>query len=213
MCNKLTPENLLERNQKWAEEKLSVNETFFSKLAEGQQPRFLWIGCSDSRVPVNAIIGTEPGDVFVHRNIANLVPHGDTSSLAVIQYAVEALGVEHIVVAGHYNCGGVRAALGDVDLGPIDNWLATIKDVLQDNFDDVMSHETEQAQVDRLCELNVARQVRNVAKTSILQKAWRNGKKITVHGWIYGLKDGLLQDLKVDISGLEGLPNAYKLNS
>ena len=213
MCDKPTPKNLFERNQKWAEEKLSEDGAFFSKLADGQQPRFLWIGCSDSRVPVNTIIGTDPGDVFVHRNIANLVPHGDTSSLAVIQYAVEALGVEHIVVAGHYNCGGVRAALGDVDLGPIDNWLANIKDVLQDNYEDVLSQDTEQAQVDRLCELNVARQVRNVAKTSILQKAWRSGNKITVHGWIYGLQDGLLRDLEVDISGIDEIPEAYKLNS
>ncbi len=213
MCNKPTPEDLFERNQKWAQEKLSEDEGFFSRLANIQTPKYLWIGCSDSRVPANEIVGMDPGELFVHRNVANIVPHSDANCLAVIQYAVEVLKVEHIVVTGHYNCGGIKAALGDEDHGQIDNWLANIKDILKANFEEIMSLESEQAQVDRLCELNVVQQVRNVAKTSILQNAWRSGRKIFVHGWIYGLHDGLLRDLEVDISEIDQLHEAFRINS
>ncbi|MEH6403388.1 MAG: carbonate dehydratase [Sneathiella sp.] len=210
---KPTPEDLFKRNQEWAEEKLSKDQHFFSKLSNIQSPKYLWIGCSDSRVPANEIVGMDPGELFVHRNVANVVPHSDANCLAVIQYAVEILGVEHIVVTGHYNCGGIRAALGDGDHGQIDNWLAHIKDVIKDNYDEITALKDEQQRVDRLCELNVVRQVSNVAKTSIIQNAWRNGKKVTVHGWVYGLDDGLLRDLKVDISGSDQIHPAFQINS
>jgi len=210
---KPTPEDLFKRNQEWAESKLSTDQHFFSKLNNIQSPKYLWIGCSDSRVPANEIVGMDPGELFVHRNVANVVPHSDANCLAVIQYAVEVLGVEHIVVTGHYNCGGIRAALGDGDHGQIDNWLAHIKDVIKDNYDEITALKTEQQKVDRLCELNVVRQVSNVAKTSIIQNAWRNGKEVTVHGWVYGLNDGLLRDLKVDISGPDQIHPAFQINS
>ncbi|MBL4739956.1 MAG: carbonate dehydratase [Sneathiella sp.] len=210
---KPTPEDLFKRNQEWAESKLSKDSQFFSKLSNIQSPKYLWIGCSDSRVPANEIVGMDPGELFVHRNVANVVPHSDANCLAVIQYAVEILGVEHIVVTGHYNCGGIRAALGDADHGQIDNWLAHIKDVIKDNYEEIFDLKDEQERVDRLCELNVIRQVSNVAKTSIIQNAWRNGKSITVHGWVYGLNDGLLRDLKVDISNLEQIHPAFQINS
>jgi len=210
---KPTPEDLFKRNQEWAESKLAKDSQFFSNLSKIQKPKYLWIGCSDSRVPANEIVGMDPGELFVHRNVANVVPHSDANCLAVIQYAVEVLGVEHIVVTGHYDCGGIRAALGDEDHGQIDNWLAHIKDVIKDNYQEISALEDEQERVDRLCELNVIRQVSNVAKTSIIQNAWRNGKDITVHGWVYGLNDGLLRDLKVDISNLTQIHPAFQINS
>lgn len=208
---KPTPEDLFKRNQEWADSKLHTDKDYFSRLGDIQSPKYLWIGCSDSRVPANEIVGMDPGELFVHRNVANIVPHSDVNCLAVIQYAVEILGVENIVVTGHYNCGGIRAALGDSDNGQIDNWLAYIKDVLRDNYDEIIALKTEQEQVDRLCELNVIHQVRNVAKTSILQNAWRKGLNVTVHGWVYDLKDGLLRDLKVDVAGPEGIHPAFQI--
>ncbi len=213
MCDKPTKEELFERNQNWAKDRLSEDSEYFSRLANIQSPKYLWIGCADSRVPANEIVGMDPGELFVHRNVANIVPHSDTNCLAVIQYAVEVLGVEHIVVTGHYNCGGIRAALSDEDHGQIDNWLAHIKDVLELRYDEIASLKTEQEKVDRLCELNVIHQVGNVAKTSILQNAWRSGKNVTIHGWIYGLHDGLLRDLDVDINGNDQIHEAFRINS
>ena len=208
-----TPEDLFKRNIEWATEKLDDDKDFFAKLAGIQSPKYLWIGCSDSRVPANEIVGMNPGELFVHRNVANVVPHSDANCLAVIQYAVEVLGVEHISVTGHYNCGGIRASLDDKGLGQIDNWLSYIKSVLEKHYDEVMGIADIDERVDRLCELNVIEQVRNVANTSIVQKAWRNGKKLTIHGWIYGLKDGRLRDLKVDVCSLDEIHPAFKINS
>lgn len=208
-----TPEDLFKRNIEWATEKLDGDKDFFTKLAGIQSPKYLWIGCSDSRVPANEIVGMNPGELFVHRNVANVVPHSDANCLAVIQYAVEVLGVEHISVTGHYNCGGIRAALDDKGLGQIDNWLSYIKSVLEKHYDEIMGISDIDERVDRLCELNVIEQVRNVANTSIVQKAWRNGKELTVHGWIYGLKDGRLTDLQVDINSLDKIHPAFKINS
>ena len=180
---KITPEELFERNKKWAANKLSLDAEFFNRLSDIQEPKYLWIGCADSRVPANEIVDMDPGELFVHRNVANVVPHSDANCLAVIQYAVEVLKVEHIIVTGHYSCGGVRAALGDQDHGQIDNWLANIKDVLRDNYQEINALGSEDEKVDRLVELNVAQQVRNVAKTSIVQNAWRKGQELTIHGW------------------------------
>ncbi len=208
---KPTPEDLFKRNEEWAKSKLELDANYFSRLTGIQKPKYLWIGCSDSRVPANEIVGMDPGELFVHRNVANIVPHSDANCLAVIQYAVEVLGVEHIVVTGHYNCGGIRAALGETDHGQIDNWLAYIKDVLKDHYEEISALPTEDEQVDRLCELNVIHQVRNVAKTSIIQNAWRQGKSITVHGWVYGLSDGLLRDMKVDISEPSQIHKAFQI--
>ncbi len=208
-----TPEDLFKRNIEWATQKTNEDTEFFSKLANIQTPKYLWIGCADSRVPANEIVGMQPGELFVHRNIANVVPHSDTNCLSVIQYAVEVLQVEHICVTGHYNCGGVRAALDDKGLGPIDNWLAHIKQVLEKHYDEVMAIEDIDVRVDRLCELNVVEQARNVASTPIVQKAWRKGQNLTIHGWIYGLKDGHLRDLKVDFSSADAVHPAFKINS
>ncbi|MFT6557331.1 carbonate dehydratase [Sneathiella sp.] len=213
MCDKPTPEDLFERNKEWAQSKLELDQEYFSRLRDIQRPNYLWIGCSDSRVPANEIVGMDPGELFVHRNVANIVPHSDMNCLAVIQYAVEILKVEHIIVTGHYNCGGIRAAISDSDHGQIDNWLANIKDILKANYEELSAIEDEQAKVDRLCELNVIQQVRNVGKTSILQKAWRNNQKVTVHGWVYGLHDGLIRDMNVDISSINQIHEAYQIRS
>ncbi|MBL4666100.1 MAG: carbonate dehydratase [Sneathiella sp.] len=210
---KPTPQDLFKRNVDWARSKLAMDDQYFSKLSDIQTPNYLWIGCSDSRVPANEIVGMDPGELFVHRNVANIVPHSDANCLAVIQYAVEVLKVEHIIVTGHYNCGGIRAALEDTDHGQIDNWLANIKDVLKQHYDEITALPTEQEQVDRLCELNVVEQVRNVARTTIAQKAWRQGKDLTVHGWVYGLNDGLLRNLDVDINNAQQIHQAYRINN
>ncbi len=210
---KLTPEDLFKRNIEWATQKTNEDSEFFEKLANIQTPKYLWIGCADSRVPANEIVGMQPGELFVHRNIANVVPHSDVNCLSVIQFAVEVLHVEHICVTGHYNCGGVRAALDDKGLGHIDNWLAHIKLVLEKHYDEVMSIQSMDERVDRLCELNVMEQVKNVASTSIVQKAWRKGQDLTIHGWIYGLKDGHLTDLNVNISSADAIHPAFKINS
>jgi len=208
---KITPEELFERNKKWAAKKLSLDAEFFNRLSDIQEPKYLWIGCADSRVPANEIVDMDPGELFVHRNVANVVPHSDANCLAVIQYAVEVLKVEHIIVTGHYSCGGVRAALGDQDHGQIDNWLANIKDVLRDNYQEINALGSEDEKVDRLVELNVAQQVRNVAKTSIVQNAWRKGQDLTIHGWVYSLKDGLIRDMNVDMNSVDDIHPAYQI--
>ncbi len=208
----LEPADLLENNRRWAAGKLAADADYFNRLQHIQQPRYLWIGCSDSRVPANTIVGLRPGEIFVHRNIANVVPHSDLNALSVIQYAVEVLRVRHILVVGHYGCGGVKAALEGTDLGEIDNWLAHIKDVWREHYDAVMAlPEAERA--DRLAELNVIAQVQNVARTSMVQKAWAEGRSLSVHGWIYSLADGRIRDLDVTIAGCTDLHAVFRIGS
>lgn len=195
-------QGLLENNKKWVKEKLTQDQDFFKKLSGGQKPPVLWIGCSDSRVPANEIIGAPPGEVFVHRNIANLVVHTDINMLSVLEYAVEVLDVSHIIVCGHYGCGGIRAALVNNSFGLIDNWVRNIKDVIANNKNEFKLL-TEDESVNKLVELNVKQQVTNLGKTSILQKAWHKGKKIGVHGWVYSIENGLIKDLCVSIDKKE----------
>ncbi|PVZ15912.1 MULTISPECIES: carbonate dehydratase [unclassified Pseudomonas] len=204
-------QELLDNNARWAE---SINERdpeFFAKLARQQTPEFLWIGCSDARVPANEIVGMLPGDLFVHRNVANVVLHTDLNCLSVIQYAVDVLKVKHILVTGHYGCGGVRAAMQDQQFGLIDGWLRSIRDLYYVHRHDVAQLPTEEAQVDRMCELNVIQQVSNVAQTTIVQNAWHRGQALSIHGCIYGIKDGRWKSLDTNISGLDQLPQQYRL--
>lgn len=191
------PKDLLENNRLWAQSVKDSDPDYFFRLSQQQAPEYLWIGCSDSRIAANQIVAMEPGSVFVHRNIANVVVHTDLNCLSVIQYAVDVLKVKHIVVVGHYGCGGVQAALSNVDNGLIDNWLEHIRDVYHDHKDAVDSAPTEKDRVSRLCELNVIAQVANVAQTTIVRNAWRRGQDLTLHGWVYSLEDGLVRDLKV----------------
>ncbi|MBK8095926.1 MAG: carbonate dehydratase [Planctomycetes bacterium] len=189
-------DNLLANNRKWAEDIRSKDPEFFRKLEAVQRPDYLWIGCSDSRVPANQITGLLPGEVFVHRNVANVVVHTDLNCLSVIQFAVEVLRVRHVLVVGHYGCGGVSAAMQPRRLGLIDNWLRHIQDVRAKHAA-VLERCPEERRIDRLCELNVIEQVANVCGTTIVQEAWNGGADLTVHGWVYGLGDGLIRDLGV----------------
>ncbi|MEX2271466.1 MAG: carbonate dehydratase [Vicinamibacterales bacterium] len=192
---------LFENNRKWARATTEREPSFFQSLSEQQSPRYLWIGCSDSRVPANEIVGLRPGELFVHRNVANVVVHTDLNCLSVLQYAVDVLKVEHVIVCGHYGCGGVRAALGNASLGLIDNWLRHVQDV-RDRYPALMAQAAdEEAAVDRLCELNVIEQARDVCQTTVVQDAWRREQPLTVHGWIYDLRDGLLRDLQSTAGG------------
>jgi carbonic anhydrase len=186
-------ERLLLENKVWAAEKLVDNPNYFNKLAQLQTPEFLWIGCSDSRVPANEITGTQPGEIFVHRNIANMVVHTDLNLLSVLQYAVEVLNVKHIIVCGHYGCGGVKAAFSQKSFGMINKWLRNIKDVYRLHYDEIQKCETEDLKIDRLVELNVMEQVMNLAKTSIVQAAWKNEQQPHLHGWVYGLNNGIIK--------------------
>lgn len=190
-------EHLFENNRRWAAAQLARDPDFFNKLTGIQKPDYLWIGCSDSRVPANEITGLQPGSVFVHRNIANVVVHADLNCLSVLQFAVDQLRVPHIIVCGHYGCSGVRAALDDVRLGLADNWLRHVQDVREHHGSllDVMT--TSDLRADRLCELNVMEQVRNVCRTTIVGDAWSRGQKLAVHGWVYRLSDGHIRDLGV----------------
>jgi len=190
---------LLDHNRQWADEVKQSDPHFFSRLAEQQQPEYLWIGCSDSRVPANQIVDLQPGEVFVHRNIANLVVHTDLNCLSVIQYAVEVLQVKHIIVCGHYGCGGVKAALEGEDHGLIDNWLRHIKDVYRTHQADVDAALSESQRQDMLCEYNVVEQVANVCHTTVVRNAWKANQDLTVHGWIYNIGDGILKDLEVSV--------------
>jgi carbonic anhydrase len=205
-------ENLFQNNRNWVAARLAENPGYFARLAQLQAPEYLWIGCADSRVPANEIIGLAPGEVFVHRNVANVVVHTDLNCLSVIQYAVEVLQVKHIIVCGHYGCGGVMAALTSQQFGLIDNWLRNIKDVYTRHHDELEAIPDLHARGDRLCELNVQHQVANVCYTTIVQNAWSRGQAVAVHGWIYGLKDGLLSDLDMCISGPGQLPTAYRMH-
>lgn len=198
-------EKLLENNKKWSESVQRRNPEFFEKLAALQAPKYIWIGCSDSRITPAASIGLLPGELFVHRNIANLVIHTDMNCLSVIQFAVEVLKVEHIIVCGHYGCGGVQAAIQNVKLGLIDNWLRHIQDVMRDYRNDLEKREDFDEKTDRLCEINVIEQVINAGQTTIIQDAWERNQTVAVHGWIYRLSDGIHQDLQVTIDSLDAL--------
>lgn len=205
---KLSP--LFENNRNWAKEIKKQHPDFFEELSKDQNPEYLWIGCSDSRVPANEIVGLAPGDLFVHRNVANLVVHSDVNSQAVIQYAVEVLKVKHIIVCGHYGCGGVKASMQQQGLGLIDNWLLHIKDTYKHFRDEITAITNKDEQTDRLCELNVHVQVMNVCRTPFVQKAWKEGQELSVHGWIYNLQDGLLKDLGLRISSSNEMEATFK---
>ncbi|AWV98713.1 carbonic anhydrase [Arcticibacterium luteifluviistationis] len=190
-----TYKKLLADNKEWANAQNIVNPVFFNKMAEGQSPEFLWIGCADSRAPADRITNTQPGQIFVHRNVANLVVHTDINMLSVLQYAVEVLKVKHVMVVGHYGCGGVKAAMSRQNIGIINKWIRHIKDVFVKNSDELAALKDEEAKFDRLCELNAIEQAKNLIKTSIIQKAWKNGNAPHVHAWILELKTGLIKEL------------------
>jgi len=206
-------ENLFRNNREWAKRRSELDPTYFEHLSSLQAPKHLWIGCSDSRVPANEIVGLEPGEMFVHRNVANIVVHTDFNCLSVIQYAVEVLKVEHIIVCGHHGCGGIRTAVNGNQLGLIDNWLRHIKDVYQTNNSVLDAFENESERLNKLCELNVAQQVANVCHTTIVQNAWLRGQPLTIHGWVYKLSDGLLRDLGFSANGPGQMPLIYRVTS
>ncbi len=203
--------HLFEKNKKWAEKMKKSDPDFFLNLSQQQKPEYLWIGCSDSRVPANQIVDLLPGEIFVHRNIANVVVHTDLNCLSVIQFAVEVLKVKHIIVCGHYGCGGVKAALENKDHGLIDNWLRNVKDVYRYHQNKIDSIQDEKEKINKLCELNVIEQVSNVCNTTIVQSAWKNGQELDVHGWIYNIEDGILKDLNVCITNNEEMTKIFNL--
>ncbi len=207
-----TYQDLFSNNKKWVQEKTRQTPDFFSKLAHGQQPKYLWIGCSDSRVSDNAITGTAPGDMFVHRNIANMVIHNDMSMLSVLDYAVNVLAVEHIIVCGHYGCGGVAAAMGNRQVGLIDNWLRYIKDVYRRHQDELNAIDDTTRRLDRFVELNVQDQVHDLSTTTIVQNAWSSGQALQIHGLVYDLKTGLMTDLALSTDNPYSLDPVYHLD-
>ena len=202
---------LLENNKAWAVLKKNNEPNFFDELAQGQSPEYLWIGCSDSRVPANEVTMTKPGEIFVHRNIANMVVHTDMNLLSVLSYAVEVLNVKHIIVCGHYGCGGVIAAMGNKQYGLIDNWLRHLKDVYRYHHQELDSIENEETRARRFVELNVIEQVHDLGKTSIVQNAWKKKQPLHIHGWVYDLKDGLIKDLDVTFTCAKDLHSIYHL--
>jgi carbonic anhydrase len=201
---------LLEQNKAWAEGIEASEPGFFQALAKQQLPTYLWIGCSDSRVPATQLVGMVPGEMFVHRNVANVVVHTDFNCLSVMQYAVDVLKVEHIIVCGQHGSGGVKAAMDNVSFGLIDNWLRHVQDVMHVHEEMLAQIDEESARVDRLCELNVIEQVVNVSRTTIVQSAWQRNHELVVHGWIYGLQDGRLRDLGLSVDNAAGLNSAYR---
>jgi len=203
-------QHLFEMNRKWAKDMETADPAFFQKLTHQQSPEYLWIGCSDSRVPAPMIVGLLPGDLFVHRNVANVIVHSDLNCLSTIQYAVDVLKVKHIIVCGHYGCGGVQVVLRGERLGLIDNWLRHVQDVRQRHESRLMAISAENQQWDRLCELNVIEQVMNVCQTTIVQDCWERGQELAVHGWIYSVQDGLLQDLNICIARNEEAMRSYQ---
>lgn len=202
---------LLEGNKTWVKEMKSKDPEFFERLSKGQKPETLWIGCSDSRVPANEITNTLPGEIFVHRNIANMVVHSDMNLLSVLDYAVNHLNVKHIIVCGHYGCGGVAAAMENTQFGLVDNWLRFIKDVYYKHTEELEQISDYNKRFDRLVELNVKEQVFDLAKTSIVQNAWQNGKPLFVHGWVYSLKTGLIKDLETTLNSDSHMPSPYRV--
>ncbi len=204
-------EPLLQKNREWSAAIRRRDPEFFPTLSRQQAPTYLWIGCSDSRVPANEICGLLPGEMFVHRNVANIVVHSDLNCLSVMQYAVDVLRVKHIMVVGHYGCGGVRAALDTKKLGLIDNWLRHVQDVSGKYAGHLACYRDESARVDRLCELNVIAQVINTAQTTVVQTAWERGQDLAIHGWVYGLKDGLVRDLGISLASADDLAAAVKM--
>lgn len=203
--------SLLEGNRRWVQEKLEDDPEYFSNLSKTQTPEVLWIGCADSRVPANLITGTYPGDIFVHRNIANMVVHTDMNMLSVLDYAVNVLNVKHVIICGHYGCGGVLAAMQNQQFGIIDNWLRVIKDVYRLHSEELAAIEDMQERFDRFVELNVVEQVLDLSKTSIIQNSWSNRKYPMIHGWVCSLKTGLIKDLKISLGSSDSLPDIYKL--
>ncbi len=202
---------ILDNNKVWVESQLAIDKEYFKDLAKGQQPPLLWIGCSDSRVPANEIIGAKAGEVFVHRNIANMVVHTDMNMLSVLDYAVNVLKVKHIIVCGHYGCGGIKAAMGNQSIGIIDNWIRHIKDVYRLHEEYLNTIEDEEERFNKFVEVNAQEQVFDLAKTSIVQNAWRNGQDLTLHGWTYGLNSGYVTDLDVNMGSNTELDEVYRL--
>ncbi|MEO0045227.1 MAG: Carbonic anhydrase 2 [Bacteroidota bacterium] len=202
---------ILDNNKKWVESQLALDPDYFKDLSKGQNPPLLWIGCSDSRVPANEIIGAKPGEVFVHRNIANMVIHSDMNMLSVLDYAVNVLKVQHIIVCGHYGCGGVKAAMGNQSIGLIDNWIRHIKDIYRLHEDYLNTFENDEERFNRFVEINVQEQVFDLSKTSIVQSAWKNGQELTLHGWAYGLNSGYVTDLGVNMTSNDNLDEVYRL--
>lgn len=204
---------MLENNRIWVQSKLNLDPDYFTRLSSTHQPKMLWVGCSDARVPANEITGTQPGEVFVHRNISNMVIHTDINLLSVLSYAVEVLGVRHIIVCGHYGCGGIQAAMSNNSFGLIDNWLRHIKDVYRKHYNELEEIKEENLRWKKLVELNVREQVLNLCKTSIVQSAWQQGHFLQVHGWVYDIHDGVLKDLEVTFESNERLASLYKFDT
>lgn len=208
----ITYESLLEGNKIFVERTLKEDPEYFTKLANGQQPPVLWIGCADSRVPANQITNTKPGEIFVHRNIANVVVHTDMNMLSVLDYAVNVLQVKHVIITGHYGCGGVNAAMTNKQFGIIDNWLRCIKDVYRLHADELDAIENEGERADRLVEFNVIEGVENISKTSIVQNAWKSGQQLKIHGWVYSLETGLIKDLQVSRGNNDDLEEVFRFD-
>lgn len=206
-------QSLLDGNRAWVKEKNEQDPGFFERLSKGQSPQVLWIGCSDSRVPANEVTRTKPGDIFVHRNIANMVIHSDMNLLSVLDYAVNALKVRHVIVCGHYGCGGVKAAMGNSQNGIVDNWLRHIKDVYRLHAEELDGIEDDERRFDRLVELNIMEQVFDLSKTSIIQNAWKDRNQPMVHGWVYDIRNGLIKDLGVSLGNAAELPSIYQIDS
>jgi len=201
---------LLDSNKSWAERVRKEDPTFFERLSKQQSPKYLWIGCSDSRVPANQVTGLDPGEVFVHRNIANVMSHGDLNCLSVLQFAVDVLKVEHVIVCGHYGCGGVHAAMTGTRVGIADNWIRHVGDIACDHASYLHGIADPDERLDRLCEINVTEQVLNVCQTTVVADAWARGQSVTVHGWIYGLRDGLIRELGQGIANPDDIQAAYR---
>ncbi len=206
-------DRLKANNRAWAERMVRADAGFFRRLQDQQAPEYLWIGCADSRVPANEIVGLDPGELFVHRNVANLAPPQDANYLSVLQFAVDVLKVKHVIVVGHYGCGGVRAAVDGKRRGLVDHWLHPIREVFHDHRSELEAIADEHARLDRLCELNVVRQVGNVAADVFVQDAWARGQELSVHGWVYSLANGLVTDLGVTVSGVDGTDRAVRSSS
>lgn len=204
-------EILFENNGAWVKSKMEKDPEFFIKTAKDQLPHYLWVGCSDSRVPANEIVGLEPGELFVHRNVANLFPHTDFNCLSVLEFAIDILKIEHVIVCGHYNCGGVKAAMMDHQLGLVDNWLRNIRDVYASNKQELEQIPNDGERYNRLVELNVLQQVKNICHTTIVQDAWHRKQPLNVHGWVYDLESGKLRDLAIHLSSIEDVDTIYRI--